>query len=85
MTLPEEYHIVQRIPSNPLLSLPILPTHPPDFIPSEKFTQECMEKMNIILLGFLWPDEEKLVLFLIKAQEEGIAWDVSEWGNFQKD
>jgi len=84
-TLPEEYHIVQRIPSNPLLFLPILPTHPSDFIPYKKFTQEHREKMNINASSFLWPDEEKLVLFLIKAQEEGIAWDVSEWGNFQKD
>ena len=41
--------------------------------------------MNINASSFLWPDEEKLVLFLIKAQEEGIAWDMSEWGNFQKD
>jgi len=41
--------------------------------------------MNINASSFLWPDEEKLVLFLIKAQEEGIAWDTSEWGNFQKD
>src|SRR5882724_5829040 len=84
-TLPEEYCIFQRIPSDHLLSLPILPTHPPNFIPSEKFTQEHWEKMNINTSSFLWLDEEKLVLFPIKAQEEGIAWDVSEWGNFKKD
>jgi len=30
--------------------------------------------MNINPLGFLWLEEEKLVLFLIKAQEEVIAW-----------
>src|SRR5882724_10807594 len=41
--------------------------------------------MNINASSFLWLDEEKLVLFLIKAQEEGIAWDTSEWGNFWKD
>jgi len=55
MTLPEEYCIVQRIPSYPLLSLPILPTHPPDFIPSKKFTQEHREKMNInALVSYGW-------------------------------
>ena len=85
MTFLEEYHIVWRIPSDPLLSLPILPTHPPDFIPSERFTQEHRDKMNINVSSFLWPDEKKLVLFLIKAQEEGIAWDMSEQGNFWKD
>ena len=40
--------------------------------------------MNINPLGFLWPEEEKLVLFLIKAQEEAIAWDLTECGNFRK-
>jgi len=35
--------------------------------------------------GFLWLEEEKLVLFLIKAQEEAITWDTSEHGNFWKD
>jgi len=41
--------------------------------------------MNINPLGFLWLKEEKLVLFLIKAQEEAIAWDPTESGNFRKD
>ena len=41
--------------------------------------------MNINLLGFLWLEEEKLVLFLIKAQEEVIAWDPTECVNFRKD
>src|SRR6266481_9984040 len=81
-TLPDEYRIVHRIPSDPLLSLPVLPTHPPDFVPSEKFTEERREKMNINASGFLCPEEEKLVLFLIKAQEDGIAWDASKHGNF---
>ena len=81
-TLPEEYCIVRRIPSDLLLSLPVLLTHPPDFIPSEKFTKERREKMNINVTGFLWPEEEKLILFLIKAQEDGIAWDASERGSF---
>ena len=81
-TLPEEYCIIQKIPLDPLLSLPVLPTCPPDFLPSDKFTEDQREKMNINASGFLWPEEEKLILFLIKAQEEGIAWDTSECGNF---
>jgi len=85
LTLPEEHHILHHIPSNPLISLPVLPKHLPDFIPSEKFTEERREKMKINLSGFLWPEEEKLVLFLIKAQEEAIAWDPTECGNFRKD
>src|SRR5882724_6581147 len=41
--------------------------------------------MNINMLGFLWPEEEQLVLFLTKAQEEVIAWDPTKRGNFRKD
>jgi len=41
--------------------------------------------MHINPSGFLWPEEEKLVLFLIKAQEAAIAWDPAERGNFRKD
>src|SRR5882724_5999456 len=68
-----------------LISLPVLPTHPPNFLPSDKFTEERREKININVSGFPWPEEEKLILFLIKAQEEGIEWDASECGNFPKD
>jgi len=85
MTLPEEHCILHCIPSDPLISLPVLPKHPPDFIPSEKFTEERREKMKMNLLGFLWPEEEKLVLFLIETQEEAISWDPTEHGNFGKD
>src|SRR5882672_12016237 len=41
--------------------------------------------MDINPSAFLWPEEEKLVLFLIQAQEAAIAWDPTEHGNFQKD
>jgi len=39
--------------------------------------------MNINPSGFLWPEEEKLVLFLIKAQEEVIAWESDRAWNFR--
>src|SRR5882724_9895088 len=84
MTLPGEHHILHHIPSDPLISLPVLLKHPPGFVPSEKFTEERREKMKINPSGFLWPEEEKLVPFLIKAQEEAIAWDPTEHGNFRK-
>ena len=67
------------------MSLPSLPRQPPEFVPSEKFTEERKEKMDINPSAFLWPEEEKLVLFLIKAQEAAIAWDPTKRGNFRKD
>jgi hypothetical protein len=39
-TLPEEFRIVRRIPSDPLEDLPILPTNPPEFEPGERYTKE---------------------------------------------
>jgi len=39
-TLPKEYFILCHILSNPLISHPLLPRHPPDFVPSEKFIEE---------------------------------------------
>jgi len=67
MTLPEEYCLIQMIPSDRSLSLPILPTQPPDFIPSKNSHKSIGRKWNINMSGFLWLDEEKLVLFLIKC------------------
>lgn len=48
-TLPEEFRIVRRFPSDPLADLPKLPTSPPDFIPGERFT---WERMELICLQF---------------------------------
>jgi len=36
----------------------------------QKFTQEHREKMNINASGFLWLDEEKLVLFLTRPKKK---------------
>jgi len=44
-----------------------------------------MEKMDINPQVFLWPEEHKLVLFIIKGQGAAIAWDLSEQGNFRRD
>ena len=41
--------------------------------------------MDINPSGFLWPEEHKLVLFIIKGQGAAIAWDLSEQGNFRRD
>jgi len=81
-TLPEEYRTSATL--CPILYFHSHLYHPPDFVPSEKFTKEWMEKMNINPSGFLWPEEHKLVLFLIKSKKQQIAWDPSERGNFGK-
>jgi len=59
--------------SSPLTTTP--PEAPPDFIPSEKFTKEQMEKMNINLqVSYGWKNIS-LCYFLIKSKKAAIAWD----------
>jgi len=84
-TMPEKYRTVRRIPSDPLLSLPELPTDPPEFVPTGKFTRERLEKMDINKDGFLWDEEQQLCIALITLQQGGIAWDASERGSFRED
>lgn len=84
-TLPEEFRIVRKIPTDPLATLPTLPTKPPDFTPGERYTQERKEMMPVNKNGFLWPEEEKLVHHLIKLHETAFAWTEDEKGKFSED
>ena len=83
--LPDKYRIIRNITGDPLADLPTLPTHPPDFTPGTRYTQERHNKYNINPDKFLWTEEEKLGHFLIKAQEAAFAWDESEKGQFNTD
>ncbi len=60
-TLPEDYHIIRRIPVDPLLSLRSLPTRPPDFTPGTRLTRERLDDLNLNQYGFLLPEELKLL------------------------
>ena len=46
-TFPEDAKVQRRIPEDPLKTLSILPTHPPEFIPTQKITSERVELMGI--------------------------------------
>jgi hypothetical protein len=83
--LPEEFRIVHNIIGDPLENMPVLPTHPPDFVPGLQYTQERYEKLQLNPDGFLWPEEEKLVHHLVKEQEECLSWIEEEKGEFHQD
>ena len=62
---PEESRVQRKVPKDPMLTLPKLPTHPPEFEPSERLTKERMEELNVNKDGFLWPEEEKLFKYIL--------------------
>ena len=84
-SLPEEFRNICRIPEDPLLSLPPLPTHPPDFTPGERLTQERLDDLGLNRDDFLWPEELKLVHHILKLNERALAWTEAEKGRFSNE
>jgi len=80
-TLPEEFRIVRHEHPDPLKGLKPLPTHPPDFVPGRRFTQERRDKLNIGK-DFLLPEEVKLAEWIISTHEAAFAWTDEERGSF---
>jgi hypothetical protein len=81
-TLPEDFRNIRRIPVDPLLSLPPLPTRPPDFTPGARLTQERLDDLALNAHNFLWPEEVKLLHHVLKVNELGLAWTEAEKGRF---
>jgi hypothetical protein len=77
--LPEEFCIIHNITGDPLEDIPVLPTHPPDFIPGLQYTQERHDKLQLNPDGFLWPEEEKLAHHLVR-EEDSLSWIKEEKG-----
>jgi hypothetical protein len=84
-SLPEDYRIIRQIPIDPLLSLPPLPTHSPDFTPGIRLTQERLAELDLNRYDFLWPEELKLLAHILRVNELGLAWTEAEKGQFHDD
>lgn len=84
-SLPEEFRVVRKCPSDPLANMPPLNPNPPPFTPGKRLTQERLDAMNLNPDGFLWPEEERLVTDVLKNHEMAFAWDDSERGCFRED
>jgi hypothetical protein len=83
-SFPEECYVRRQVPVDPLLSLPKLPIHPPDFFPTRKITDERLKILNINEKGFLSPEEEKLFKHIMVLNEEAIAFEDVERGTFKE-
>ena len=82
---PEDARVERRFPEDPLLSLPPLSPHPPEFTSGERLTVERLEEMKINPDGFLWPEEEKLFAHILKLNEQALAFQESHRGTFRED
>jgi len=82
---PEDTCVHCQFPENPLDSLTPLTPLPPDFIPTKKLIKEHLALMKLNPDDFLWPEEEKLFVHVMKLNEVALAFDESERGNFRSD
>ena len=84
-TLPDKFRIIRNIIGDPLADLPILPTRPPTFTPTGRYTQERKELFDKINAGFLLPAERDLLHYFMMVHNQGFAWETSERGHFRED
>ena len=83
--MPEDIKVKRTFPNDPLSNLPVLPTHPPEFSPTEKMTQERMDKLDIDANPDLWEEEKRLLKHILVLNERSIAFTENERGTFRQD
>jgi hypothetical protein len=76
--MPIEYRVVHQLPADPLAGLPPLPSCPPEFCPGMHFTCEHMGKLDLNPAKWLWPEELKLVQWLVRTHEHTVTWNTSK-------
>jgi hypothetical protein len=75
---------MRQLPNDPLAGMPTLPTHLPDFVPGVRFTQERAENLDLDPANWLWPNELKLICWLVQVHEKAFTWDASERGRLNE-
>ena len=75
-TLPERFRITREIVGDPLKGIPKLLEKPPEFQPKGHYSLEKKVRLDAAHLEeFLWPEERKLMHWLVAEQNEAFAWD----------
>ena len=84
--LPSRFRITRQIRGDPLEHMPTLPTRPPAFEPTGRYTEERKEVIDKAHPGdFLLPEERALMHHFMCLQHEGFAWTDKERGHFCED
>ncbi|OJA07592.1 hypothetical protein AZE42_07467 [Rhizopogon vesiculosus] len=84
-SITEDYHITRRLPDDPIVGMAYLPTKPPNFIPGIRFTQEHANKLDLDSMNWLWPEELKLIRWLVLIHEAAFIWEPGERGQFKEE
>ena len=82
--LDEEFHITQSLLDDLLARLKPLPLHPSDFIPGVCFTQERSDNLDLNPANWLWPDEVKLVCWIVLEHEMAFTWIPTKHGHLNE-
>ena len=78
--LEEEYCVLCWLSDDPLAGLITLLTNPLDFIPGQRFRQECADALDLDPAQWLWPKEVKLVQWMVLNHETAFAWTATKCG-----
>ena len=74
---------MRKRPERILADLEPLPHHPPSYQPGTRYTQERHDEYPLDPDGFLWPEELRLAEWIVRENEEGLAWAEEERGSFK--
>jgi transposase InsO family protein len=84
-TFPQEALVRRTFPHNPLEGLKVLSRNPPVFVPTKHLTEERIKMLGINSTGFLWPEEEKLFMQVMKNNEKSLAFEETDRGTLRDD
>ena len=84
-SMPEDIKVKRSLPADPLENLPRLPTHPPDFTPTQRMSCERMDKLGIDNNPGLTEEEKLLLKYVLVLNERSIAFEENERGTFRQD
>ena len=79
-TFPQEARVYHQFPRNPLDTLPLLPTNPPEFKPTERMTSGRMDSLNVNGVEFLSREEENLFKCILVMNETTFPFEEKDRG-----
>ena len=84
-TVPEEFRIERHILGDPEKDMPQLPTHPPEFTPTGRYTAERREQSHKLHGDVLNREEYKVFDWLMCVHNKTFAWNDEQRGSFRED